>query len=130
MEKLNYSGYGKVSIEDVVRGVGVTSVHVIRPYNIKKSIASVKEALSVKGVSVIISREACTLYARGLKAPMKRPFKVGDKCKNHRTCINEFACPAFSVNDNRVSIDPDLCTGCSVCAQICPERAIIPVKAG
>jgi indolepyruvate ferredoxin oxidoreductase alpha subunit len=128
MEKLNLSGYGKVSIEDVVRGVGVRHVQIIRPYNIKKSIAAIKETLSVKGVSVIISREACTLYARGLKAPRKKPFKVGDKCMNHKACINELACPAFFITDNRVTIDPDLCTGCSVCAQICPEHAIVPIK--
>ena len=128
MEKLNLSGYGKVSIEAVVRGVGVQNVQIIRPYNVKKSIAAIKEALGAKGVSVIISREVCTLYARGLKAPRKRPFKVGDKCVNHRVCINQLACPAFLITRDRVAIDPDLCTGCSVCAQICPEHAIVPVK--
>jgi indolepyruvate ferredoxin oxidoreductase alpha subunit len=27
-----------------------------------------------------------------------------------------------------VHIDPDICTGCAVCAQVCPEHAIIPIK--
>jgi len=128
MEKLNLSGYGRVSIENVVRGIGVSHVRIIRPYHIKKSIETIKETLSVKGVSVIISREACTLYARGLKAVQRKPFFVSSKCKNHRVCINELACPAFFIRENRVTIDPDMCAGCSICAQICPEKAIVPVK--
>ena len=128
MEKLNLSGYGKVSIEQVVKGIGVSHVQVIRPFHIQKSIAAIQEAVSVPGVSVVISREVCTLYARGLKAVKRKPFCISDRCKNHRTCINELACPAFLIKDNRVTIDADLCTGCSVCAQICPEKAIVPVR--
>jgi indolepyruvate ferredoxin oxidoreductase alpha subunit len=56
------------------------------------------------------------------------PFYISDKCKNHRTCVNELACPAFYIQDERVKIDPDMCVGCSICAQICPENAILPFK--
>ena len=130
MTQLQMDGYGKVSIEKVVRAIGVEHITVIKPYKVKKSIEAIKESIAYEGVSVIISEEICALYANALKLPKHKPFHVSDKCKNHRTCINELACPAFSVIDNRVSIDPDLCTGCSVCAQICPEKAIVPVKAG
>lgn len=82
----------RVSIEAVVRGVGVEHVTVIKPFKVKKSIAAIKEALDYKGVSVIISEETCTLYARGLKLMKKRAFRVSDKCVNHRDCINEIAC--------------------------------------
>jgi Pyruvate/2-oxoacid:ferredoxin oxidoreductase delta subunit len=27
-----------------------------------------------------------------------------------------------------VNIDPVMCSGCSVCAQICPEHAILPIR--
>jgi len=128
MEELNFSGYGQVSIEEMVKGAGVSHVTVIRPYRIKKSIEAIKEALNYKGVSVIISREPCTLYARSLKKARGKPFSVGNKCKNHKDCINELACPAFFIYNDRVKIDPALCTGCAVCAQICPENAILPLK--
>ena len=36
--------------------------------------------------------------------------------------------PAFFIEDNRVNIDPVMCSGCSVCAQICPEHAILPIR--
>ncbi|MGC8490326.1 MAG: indolepyruvate ferredoxin oxidoreductase subunit alpha [Syntrophobacteraceae bacterium] len=128
MSRLKLDGYGRVSIEDVVRGVGVPFVTTIEPYKVKKSIAAVREALEFKGVSVIISRQMCTLYAKALKLDSKRTFRISDKCKGHRNCINDLGCPAFFTKDGRVEIDAGLCSGCAVCAQICPENAIVPVK--
>lgn len=128
MDKLNFKGYGQVSIEAVVKAIGVPHVSIIKPFNVKKSIGTIKEALNYTGVSVIISRELCTLYAKTIKKAGGKPFYVSDKCKNHRDCINELACPAFIIENNRVRIDSTMCVGCAVCAQICPEKAILPVK--
>jgi len=129
MTRLNMEGYGRVSIEKVVRAIGVEHVTVIKPYKVKKSIEAIKESISYEGVSVIISEEICALYANALKLPKHKPFNITDKCKNHRTCIDSLACPAFYIWNDRVKIDANLCTGCAVCAQICPENAILPVKA-
>lgn len=128
MSEFNLTGYGRVIIEDVVKALGVPHITVIKPYKIKKSMEAIKEALNFKGVSVIIAKEMCTLYAKSLKKAQGKPFYVSDKCKNHRTCVNELACPAFFIKDNRVHIDPVQCVGCTICAQICPENAILPLK--
>ena len=128
MEEMSCGGYGQVSIEKVVRALGVCHVEVIRPYRVKKSIEAVRKAIDFPGVSVIISQEICPLYAKALKKPVGKPFYVSDKCKNHRNCINELACPAFYIEEEKVKIDPDTCVGCTLCAQICPEHAILPVK--
>lgn len=128
MAALKMGGYNRVSIEAIVRAVGVSHVTVVQPFKVKKSIEAIKEALDYKGVSVIISQEICTLYARSLKVPGQRPFKVSERCKNHRDCINELACPAFYLEGERVCIDANACVGCAVCAQICPENAIVRVK--
>ena len=129
MSNLNLDGYGRISIEAVVKALGVPHVTVIRPFKVKKSIEAIKEALAFKGVSVIISQEMCTLYAKSLKKLKGKPFYISDKCKNHRDCINELACPAFYLEGEKVNIDADQCVGCAVCAQICPENAILPLKA-
>ncbi|MEW6671720.1 MAG: indolepyruvate ferredoxin oxidoreductase subunit alpha [Thermodesulfobacteriota bacterium] len=128
MSQMNMNGYQQVSIENIVRAVGVKHVSVIRPYQVKKSIEAVKAALDHQGVSVVISKEACVLHRKSLKKTVDKPFYVSDKCKNHRNCINDLACPAFYIDKNRVKINPDQCVGCAVCAQICPENAILPLK--
>jgi len=128
MEKLNLDGYRPVSIEAVVRAIGVPHVTVIKPYKVKKSIEAIREAVQYEGVSVIISQETCALYAKSLKLARRKPFTITEKCRNHRDCIEDLACPAFYVWNERIHIDPNLCTGCALCAQICPENAILPVR--
>ena len=112
----------------LVRGIGVGHVSVIKPYNVKKSMVALTAAIEYKGVSVVIAQQECALQIKGTKKAVGRPFTVSDRCKDHRVCINEVACPAFYVENSRVKIDAALCTGCSVCAQVCPEKAIIPLK--
>ncbi len=127
MKAYGMEGYNQISIESLVRGIGVGHVSVIKPYNVKKSMAALKEAIEYKGVSVVIAQQDCALQVKGTKKAAGRPFTVSDRCKDHRTCINELACPAFYLEDGRVKIDAALCTGCSVCAQVCPENAIVPL---
>ncbi|MDF1590536.1 MAG: indolepyruvate ferredoxin oxidoreductase subunit alpha [Desulfobacterales bacterium] len=128
MSQMNMDGFQQVSIENIVRAVGVKHVTVIRPYQVKKSIGAIKAALDYQGVSVVISKEGCVLHLKSLKKAVGKPFYVSDKCKNHRNCINDLACPAFYIDEDRVKINPDQCVGCAVCAQICPENAILPLK--
>jgi len=128
MADFGRSGYGKVTLEGVARGVGVEHVTVIDPYKVNKSVEAIREALDHKGISVVIARQVCPLYTRGRKIVKKRPFRITEKCRNHRVCVDQLACPAMYVEKEKVRINPNLCTGCAVCAQVCPENAIVPVK--
>ena len=41
----------------------------------------------------------------------------------------QFACPAImKADDGSYYIDKDICTGCAVCVQVCPNKAIHVVK--
>jgi indolepyruvate ferredoxin oxidoreductase alpha subunit len=120
----------QISLEELVRGCGVKDVHVVKPLKVKKTMAAVKAAMEYNGISVIISREFCPLFSKATGRLKKaRSFYVNhDKCKNHRDCINTLACPAMYLEGDRAEINKNLCIGCSVCAQICPENAILPLK--
>jgi len=119
-----------ISIEDLVRGLGVKDIHVVKPFSLKKTIAAVQASKDYDGLSVIISQEICPLFAKATKQfKVTRPFTINpDKCKNHRDCLNLLACPAMYLEGESVKIDPVLCIGCSVCAQVCPENAIQRTK--
>ncbi|PIX20249.1 MAG: indolepyruvate ferredoxin oxidoreductase subunit alpha, partial [Deltaproteobacteria bacterium CG_4_8_14_3_um_filter_51_11] len=120
----------RVSIEEIVRACGVKDIHLVKPFKVAKTIEAAKAARDYDGLSVIISQEYCPLFAKAIGERKKsRPFQVNhSKCKNHRDCINLIACPAMYLDGEQVEINKDLCIGCSVCAQICPENAILPLK--
>jgi len=119
-----------ISIEEVVKGIGVKKVVTVNPLRFKKTVEAIKEVTSYEGVSVLIARAYCPLFERTLPHGKKwRPFYVDLKrCKNHRVCISKIACPAFYIEDEKVYIDETRCTGCMLCAQLCPENAILPLK--
>jgi indolepyruvate ferredoxin oxidoreductase alpha subunit len=119
-----------ISIERAVKGLGVEKVITVNPFKYRKTVEALRELDRHRGVSVLIARASCPLYDRTLpNYRKKRPFRVNSaKCRNHQACLGKVACPAFFVSDGKVGIDPDRCTGCALCVQICPENAILPVK--
>ncbi len=117
----------EVSIEGIVRGVGVDFVEVVNPYDIRKTKDTLKKALDHKGVSVVVSRMPCSLiwHRQKKKSGEKVPvYTVTDDCNMCMECITSFTCPAISIKGDKVAIDENMCVGCGVCSRICPEKAI------
>jgi indolepyruvate ferredoxin oxidoreductase, alpha subunit len=120
----------RISIEEIVRACGVKDVHVVKPFKVRKTIEALQAARDFDGISVVISEEYCPLFAKAIgQARKSKPFTINvEKCKNHRDCISLLACPAMYLEGPNVAIDEKLCIGCAVCAQVCPENAILPIK--
>ena len=118
----------KVSIEEVAKGCGVKFVKIVTPFNIKEATSTVREALKVAGPSVIIFRAPCTLLTlsekrrKGLKVASCR---VTEKCTNCMACFKLLGCPAFEVKEGKVAINEAQCSGCMLCAAVCPYQAIV-----
>ncbi len=118
-----------ILIENVVKSLGITDVFVADPYDLRGFLPVVIRALKTDGVSVIVSRRECAILVdrRNRKAGTEEVFVVDqDKCGLCMNCVENFSCPAISIVEGRVTIDPDLCDGCGVCSNtmVCPFGAI------
>ena len=117
----------KVSIEKMLTAAGVKSVVTVDPFNQTEAVQAVKDAVKVDGVSAIIFKAPCIAVAGklGFAKPQSK-FVNYDKCIGCQKCIKELGCPALSViaGEKKVEIDNSLCTGCSLCQQVCPCKAI------
>ena len=122
-----------VDMEGIVKACGVSSVETYDAYDVKALTKAFRHALDREGVNVIIARHECRLLElREFKAkgePAVLYEVIPEKCTKCGFCIDAFACPAFvRLEDESVMIDPALCNGCGVCAEVCPPKAIVRSK--
>jgi indolepyruvate ferredoxin oxidoreductase, alpha subunit len=113
-----------VSLEAICRACGVSFVETVSPYDLPSTIEVMKAAKAQTGVKVVIARQPCVITAR--RAGVRRTAYAVDQdaCTVCGTCIR-FGCPAIEMAGERASIN-ELCSGCGVCAQVCPSGAIGP----
>jgi indolepyruvate ferredoxin oxidoreductase alpha subunit len=122
----------EIEIDKIARAMGVEDVRVIDPRNINLMIKTIKELLAKDKVSVIVAKRECELLA--MRKKRKQGIKVvkfeidPEICKKCGTCLHELACPAIHEEHGIFKIDKNVCTGCAVCVQVCPNKAIKPVK--
>ena len=110
----------RVSIEAVLRGIGLTTVETINPLNLEASVDCVKRVAAEPGVKAIIFKSPCIAITK----PDKPLHVKAETCINCKKCIRELGCPAIVIHDGQVQIDSSLCTGCTLCSQVCPVHAI------
>ena len=73
---------------------------------------------------MVLARQECAIQA------MRQGLEVGevrveaDNCNLCKLCITVTGCTAIDVGDDTVVIDPALCYGCGLCAQVCNRDAI------
>ena len=111
-----------VSLDAVCRACGVTFVETVDPYDITGTVNVLQEAKKHKGVKVVIARQMCVISARRAGVKRGRYEVDAESCTGCGTCLR-FGCPAIEFSDEKARIN-DLCSGCAVCAQLCPAGAI------
>lgn len=115
----------KIDIEAVLKGLGVKTVRKADPLNLKESVDVIKELASIKGVKAVIFKSPCISIVKHEDC-----CTVNDKCRNCNICIKKLGCPAIVKNNGKVCIDESQCTGCTLCNQVCPHKAIEKKKNG
>lgn len=119
-----------VNYEALVRALGINHVVTLDAYDVKGIKKTLKSWLKMKEPAVLIVRHECVLL------PSERnkwiPLQVApEKCNGCGLCFR-LGCPAIieseqlDVKYNRplALIDASLCTGCELCARVCPREAI------
>lgn len=118
----------KLDYEKLGKALEVDNVRIIDPYDLKKTKEVIEEEVNKKESSLIISRRICVLMDKSHKIP----YQVNkETCRFCETCI-KLGCPAIVAEKIKVkgkevklpSINKLLCTGCSVCLQVCKFNAI------
>jgi len=109
-----------VSIESVLRGIGLTSVETVDPFDLDTAVDAVRRSAAAPGVKAIVFRSPCIAITKGGDAHTVS----ADRCVGCARCITELGCPALSMSEGRAVIDAAQCTGCGLCGRICPVQAI------
>lgn len=118
-----------ISIQKIVESLGITYVRTVDPYDLKETLGAIMDGLRHEGVAVVITKRECAIIRdnRMRREGKEIKYQVDpEKCSSCFNCVENFACPALSVSEGKVTIDPVLCDGCGVCAQpyVCPFQAI------
>jgi len=126
----------QVNLVELCKALGVDSVCEVDAYDYKGSLEAIKKELKREGPSVVLTNRPCVLMPRRI---MDQPYTViADLCNGCSACFR-IGCPAIMTSKEltkrkrpKAIIDPTLCTGCTLCAQICKPEAIVlaekPVK--
>ncbi|MEM5773554.1 MAG: indolepyruvate ferredoxin oxidoreductase subunit alpha [Anaerolineaceae bacterium] len=120
-----------IELEPLVRALGITKVKTVEAYDVKAVESTLKEWVKEDEPAVLITKHECALLPSQRKQYL--PLEVNhDICNGCGTC-QRIGCPAISKSDKLdpktgrqlSQIDPMLCTGCEICAQVCPRNAIL-----
>ncbi len=110
-----------VSLEALVKSIGIELVSIVDPFDIKTLEATVKEYTALDTPSVIICRRPCALLKY---VKPSAPVTINaEKCVSCGMCLKA-GCPAIVKKDGKMQINPVLCTGCGLCEKICALGAI------
>ncbi len=119
----------QVDFTSLVRTLGVRNVRTIDPYNLDETRQAIEEEMNRPEPSVIITSRPCVLIKRPGIFKRGEPVVIDHEiCSGCRACV-KLGCPAViwqSGDDSKgkAYIDPLLCNGCDVCAQLCKFLAI------
>jgi indolepyruvate ferredoxin oxidoreductase alpha subunit len=117
-------GARRVDLAHIVRAMGVEQLFQVDPYDLKATTEALLTALPLPGVKVVLARRECAIQSRRRGVRKTKMQVLEEKCTFCKLCITTTGCPALSVGEKTVIIDPAVCVACSLCAQVCPQKAI------
>ncbi len=122
-----------VSIAGIARAFGIRRVHEIEAYDLANIEKVFTECLGSGEPAVVVVQGPCVLHVKWAGQYINTVDEV--QCTACGACFR-IGCPAIvrgapkDADGQRYKsrIDPQFCTGCNLCAQVCKFNAISPVK--
>lgn len=121
----------KISLEAIVKAVGIKKIELVDTFDFDEALRQIKSAIDFVGPSVVIAHRPCALFPK--KAKIKPYFVKEDPCTGCGLCL-KIGCPALSASGKKTAkgleipvIDATVCTGCTLCVQVCKFDAIDPI---
>ncbi len=119
-----------IDIEAMVRSCGIEKVLTVEAFDVALIEKTLKQWMKEDGPAVLITKEECALLPSARQRYL--PLEVTDQCNGCTVCFR-IGCPAILKSEeldpkyNRplAEIEASLCTGCEICAQVCPRDAIL-----
>lgn len=120
-----------LDFEAIARAFGIEHVVTVEAYDTEALEEAYKKLMATDQPAVLVARHACALLPEERKKWV--PLEVlEEKCTGCGVCFR-IGCPALLKSEEldpkthkpQALIDPNLCTGCEVCAQLCPHDAIL-----
>ncbi|GAB4408707.1 MAG: indolepyruvate ferredoxin oxidoreductase subunit alpha [Anaerolineales bacterium] len=114
----------QIEFEPLLRALGMDHVETVNAFDLKEVERALREAVKRDTASALVVRGECALLPEARKRYV--PLRVDqERCNGCGLCFR-VGCPAIVKQaDGKAFIDPLLCTGCEVCAQVCGRKAIL-----
>lgn len=119
-----------ISIEAVLKALGVECIVHADPLDLEGSIDAAKRAIDFEGPSAILFESPCVQLVK----PKESVSVNTDICTGCKKCITEIGCPGLGFDQTRKGakskdrgqafVDASLCNGCGLCVQVCPFKAL------
>jgi indolepyruvate ferredoxin oxidoreductase alpha subunit len=114
----------RVDIARIVEGIGVDFFVEVDPFDQGQTTAAILNSLKRDGVRVILARQECAMPARRRGKSAGEVRVIAENCNLCKLCIIQTGCPAITLGDGTIVIDPDVCYGCNLCGAVCNRDAI------
>jgi indolepyruvate ferredoxin oxidoreductase alpha subunit len=123
-QEFQKSGWKRLDIEPLVRGLGVEHLWTADAYDVNAIAEATEKALKLPGLKVILSRRECAIQAARHKVKYPPITFEEKKCVGCKKCIDVTGCPAIELKGKVIAIDQMQCNNCGLCAGVCPTKAL------
>lgn len=119
-----------LDIAEIARAIGA-DVEEADPFDLDTTQQKLLDMLQKGGVNVLILKQICALSPekkakKRFEVTVDESVCIGENCGCNKLCTRVFKCPGlrWDSETKTARIDEVICSGCGVCASICPSGAI------